>query len=106
MQDKSIAECILNNNGFISEKTILFRGFRGGPTFSRGGGGGGGGKGGGPIANFHIETHIITCDFPGVGSGPSIPLWIRAWPGFTVNLSRVQKSSMGSRVEERRRYEV
>ena len=25
----------------ISKKTILFKGFRGGPTFSRGGGGGG-----------------------------------------------------------------
>ena len=27
---------------FISKKTIIFQGFRGGPTFSRGGGGGGG----------------------------------------------------------------
>ena len=26
----------------ISKKTIVFQGFRGGPTFSRGGGGGGG----------------------------------------------------------------
>ena len=45
----------------ISKKTIIFQGFRGGPTFSRGGGGG---------SNFFqiiisietIETHI-TCDF-------------------------------------------
>ena len=28
------------SNGFITEKTILFQGSRGGPTFSRGGGGG------------------------------------------------------------------
>ena len=34
------------SNGFISEKTILFQGSRGGPTFSRGGGGGGGGVAG------------------------------------------------------------
>ena len=39
------------SNGFITEKTILFQGSRGGPTFSRGGGvsnffqeGGGGSK--------------------------------------------------------------
>ena len=49
----------------ISKKTIIFKGFRGGPTFSRGEG------------NFlhgwgvqwviSIETHI-TCDFPGGGT--------------------------------------
>ena len=47
----------------ISKKTIIFQGFRGGPTFSRGGGG---------VQLFpgrvqmllSIETHI-TCDFPG-----------------------------------------
>ena len=45
----------------ISKKTIIFQGFRGGPTFSKmgptfsGGGGGGGG-----------ETNK-TCDFPGGG---------------------------------------
>ena len=39
----------------ISKKTTIFKGFRGGPTFSRGGGGqlfpggGGGGGGGGSI---------------------------------------------------------
>ena len=29
---------------FISMKTIIFQGYKGGPTFSRGGGGGGGGQ--------------------------------------------------------------
>ena len=37
----------------ISKKTVIVQGFRGGPTFSRGGGG-----------LISIETHI-TCDFPG-----------------------------------------
>ena len=41
---------------FITEKTILFEGFRGGPTFSRGvqlfPGEGGGGGGACPNANF------------------------------------------------------
>ena len=53
----------------ISKKSIIFQGFRGGPTFSRGGGGGP------TISNciFPIETHI-TCDFPGGGgSGPPVP---------------------------------
>ena len=54
----------------ISKKTTNFKGFRGGPTFSRGGGG-----------NFFqvgvqwlisIETHI-TCDFPGGWGRPPIP---------------------------------
>ena len=58
----------------ISKKTIIFQGFRGVPTISRGGGG----------SNFFqgvqmlisIETDI-TCDFPR-GSGPFYPhLWIR-----------------------------
>ena len=55
----------------ISKKTIIFKGFRGGPTFSRGGGGGGGatfsmedGGRGGVQWVISIETHI-TCDFPG-----------------------------------------
>ena len=49
----------------ISKKTITFKGFRGGPTFSRGGG-----QlfpwrmGGGVQWVISIETHI-TCDFPG-----------------------------------------
>ena len=56
------------SNDFITEKTILFQGTRGGSTFFRGGGG----------SNFFqrgvqmlisIETHI-TCDFlGGWGSG-------------------------------------
>ena len=51
----------------ISKKSIIFQGFRGGPTFSRGGGGG-------PTFSsclFPIETHI-TCDFPG-GYEPPVP---------------------------------
>ena len=51
---------------FISKKTIIFKGFRGGPTFSRGGGGpgpsfsgGGGGvqlfPGGGLYANLYRD---------------------------------------------------
>ena len=50
---------------FITEKTILFQGSRGGPTFTRGSNfflGGGGGP---------IETHI-SCDFPG-GPDPISP---------------------------------
>ena len=54
------------SNGFITETTLLFQGFRGGPTFSKGGGG--------FQMLISIETHI-TCDFPGLGgSGPPIPL--------------------------------
>ena len=34
------------------------------------------GGGGGVQMLISIETHI-TCDFPGGGSGPLIPLWIR-----------------------------
>ena len=55
----------------ISKKTIIFKGFRGGPTFSRG-------RatfsmeGGGVQWVISIETHI-TCDFPGGGDGPHIP---------------------------------
>ena len=51
----------------ISKKTIIFQGFRGGPTFSRGG----------PAFSrgvqmlISIETHQ-TCDFPG-GSCTPIP---------------------------------
>ena len=50
--------------GFISEKTILFQGFRGGPTFLRGGGGptfsrvwGVGWGGGGP--NAFCYYHVL-----------------------------------------------
>ena len=48
------------SNGFITEKTILFQGSRGGPTFSRG-----------VQMLISIETHI-TCDYSG-GFGPPIP---------------------------------
>ena len=43
-------------------------------------GGGGWGGGGGVQILISIETYI-TCDFSGGGggSGPPIPLWIRAW---------------------------
>ena len=55
----------------ISEKTRIFQGFRGGPTFSWEGGG----------SNFFQgvqmliskETHI-TCDFPGGGGGSRPPI--------------------------------
>ena len=53
----------------IAKKSIIFQGFRGGPTFSRGVQlfpGGGGGGGGGSNCLFPIETHI-SCDFPGRG---------------------------------------
>ena len=59
----------------ISNKSIIFQGSRGGPTFSMRvqlfPGGGGGGGGGGSNCLFPIETHM-TCDFPG-GSGPPVP---------------------------------
>ena len=46
----------------ISKKTIIFKGVRGGPTFSRGRatfsmGGGGGGGGGGPMGNFYRNPY-------------------------------------------------
>ena len=53
----------------ITEKSILFQGSRGGPTFSRGGGG--------VQMLISIETQI-TCDIPGGGGpDPLSPLWIR-----------------------------
>ena len=70
------------SNGFIAEKTIsiLNKGSRGGPLFS---GGGGGGvilfPRGGVQMLISIETHIRTCYFPGIVSGPPIPFWIRTW---------------------------
>ena len=55
------------SNGFITEKTILFKGSRG-FTFSRGGGGSS------VQVLISIETHI-TCDFPGGDPDPlSSPL--------------------------------
>ena len=48
----------------ISKKTIIFHGFRGCPTFSRGFQLFPGGGGGGVQMLISIETHI-TCDFPG-----------------------------------------
>ena len=73
----------------------IFYGSKGSKHLSGGGGGGGGGcnfllllffLGGGGLGVqilISIETYI-TCDFSGGGgggggSGPSIPLWIRAW---------------------------
>ena len=74
----------------ISKKTIIFKGFREGPTFSRGEGNFfHGGGGGGVQWVISIETHI-TCDFPGGGGGggadPISPLWIRTCD-FTTYLS-------------------
>ena len=60
----------------ISNQTIIFQGFRGGPTFFRGGGvqhipgGGGGGK-----MLISIETHMTW--FSGRRSGRLSPFWIR-----------------------------
>ena len=74
--------------GFFA--TILyFLRSKGSKHLSGGGGGGatfyyyfffwGGGVGGGVQILISIETYI-TCDFSGGGgSGPPIPLWIRAW---------------------------
>ena len=42
----------------ISKKTILFQGFRGSPTFSRGGGGGGVQRG--PNANFYRNPYNLS----------------------------------------------
>ena len=53
----------------ISKKTMIFQGFRGGPTFSKGGWGGGGGP---TFSRGSIKTHIA-CDYQGGGSGPPIP---------------------------------
>ena len=65
---------------FISKKTIIFKGCRGGPTFSRGypSFSRGGGVQLFPFLLICIETHR-TCDFPGEGggSGPPVPLWTR-----------------------------
>ena len=59
----------------ISKKTIIVKGFRGGPTFSRGEGNFF--HGGGVQWVISIETHK-TCDFPeGGGADPISPLWIR-----------------------------
>ena len=45
----------------ISKKTIIFKGFRGGPTFSRGEGNvfHGGGGGGGPMVNFYRNPYNL-----------------------------------------------
>ena len=56
-------QLILQFYGYFKE-TIISQGFRGGPTFSRGGGGGG-------PNTYSIETHL-TCDFP-EGSGRLSP---------------------------------
>ena len=73
--------------GFFCNYIIFFYGSKGSKHLSGGGGGGvqlfiiffwGGGLGGVQIL-ISIETYI-TCDFSGGGgSGPPIPLWIRAW---------------------------
>ena len=55
----------------ISKKSIIFKGFRRGPTFSRGGATFSM-EGGGVQWVISIETHI-TCDFPGGGRTPYPP---------------------------------
>ena len=68
------------SNGFITEKTILFKGSRG-SNFSRGGSR--------VQVLISLETHI-TCDFPGGGGGgvraPYHPLWIRTWSHRRITL--------------------
>ena len=56
----------------ISKKTIIFKGFRGGPTFSRGRATFSMEGGGGVQWVISIETHIIS-DFPGGGRTPYPP---------------------------------
>ena len=51
----------------ISKKTIIFKGFRGGPTFSRVEGNFFQGGGGGPMGNFYRNPVIFQ------GGGPHIP---------------------------------
>ena len=77
---------------FFCNYIIFFYGSKGSKHLSGGGGGGGcnflffiffwggGGVGGGVQILISIEPYI-TCDFSGGGggSGPPIPLWIRAW---------------------------
>ena len=81
---------------FFLQLYYIFYGSKGSKHLSGGGGGGGGGcnfllffffggggwdgGGGGVQILISIETYI-TCDFSGGGggSGPPIPLWIRAW---------------------------
>ena len=43
----------------ISKKTIIFKGFRGGPTFSREGGATFSMEGGGPIGNFYRNPYNL-----------------------------------------------
>ena len=62
-------------NGFIAEKTILYKGSRGGPLFSGGGGLSNFFPGGGVQMLISIETHKCTCYF----QTPPIPLWIHTW---------------------------
>ena len=62
---------------WLQRKLFLFRGSRGGLTFSRRGGGPTFSRGGGVLIIIFKETHI-TCDFLG-GPDPKspLPLWIR-----------------------------
>ena len=64
---KPLLQFTEGSNGFITEKTILFQGYRGGPTFSRGGGG--------PTFFQGVQMLIPewTCDFLSRGSRPPIP---------------------------------
>ena len=75
----------------ISKITIIFQGFRGGPTFSRGGvqlfPGGGGSN-----CSFPIET-LITCDFPG-GSGHPVPPSGSALVNWLLHLQSVDNKPL------------
>ena len=92
-----------SNGQFISKKSIIFQGSRGGPTFSRGGGSNF--FEGGSNCLFHIETHI-TCDFLGGIRTPCPPLWIYTWsssfesilsPNLLLDLIHLQTLSADNR---------
>ena len=92
---------------FISMKTIISRGFRGGPTFSRGGGGPTFFRGG-----LNANLYRIY-DFPG-GPDHLSPLWIRTCTGITSKndhpstclhfKNKAKSSSMITIFIERQRY--
>ena len=63
------------SNGFIAETTILilYQGSGGGPLFSRGGGVGVSNFFQGVLMPISLETHVLTCYFPGGGPDPLSP---------------------------------
>ena len=100
-----------SDNVFFSPQLILqfYRGFRGGPTFSRGGGGATFPRGGGGVKmQISIETHI-TCDFPGGGGfqTPYPPLWIRTWLFMEMwSFETIQCHCLNSNVQHQKSHHV